>query len=115
MTQRGELNKALTPRERDVAYLIGEAWSNKAIAGRLWLTKRTVESHLYNAAHKLGHTYGDKSRAACDRGTMGVDPPATGEGDELVRMIGFVLGAYVALMAFYAAAIVYSLVLVLGR
>jgi len=44
----------LTGREREVATLAAQGWSNTHIAERLVLSVRTVESHLYHAYAKLG-------------------------------------------------------------
>lgn len=44
----------LTPRERDVLALMAEGRTNIAIARRLWLTSRTVETHVGNILLKLG-------------------------------------------------------------
>ncbi|MCC2593842.1 LuxR C-terminal-related transcriptional regulator [Tessaracoccus sp. OS52] len=44
----------LTRREREVAHLVAEGLSSKAIAERLVLSVRTVESHLYQVFAKLG-------------------------------------------------------------
>jgi ATP/maltotriose-dependent transcriptional regulator MalT len=46
----------LTGREREVATLAAQGWSNIRIAERLVLSVRTVESHLYRAYAKLGVT-----------------------------------------------------------
>ncbi len=43
----------LTPREREVLALMAEGRSNTAIAGRLWLTERTIETHVRNILTKL--------------------------------------------------------------
>ncbi len=45
---------ALTPREREVLALMAEGRSNGSIARRLWLTQRTVETHVGNVMAKLG-------------------------------------------------------------
>ena len=50
--------KAFTPREREIAALIGEGWTNKAIAGRLYVTEKTIDKHLGNIGSKLGHVPG---------------------------------------------------------
>ena len=44
----------LTERERSVLSLMAEGRSNQAIAERLFLTHRTVESHVRNILTKLG-------------------------------------------------------------
>ncbi|PKW27989.1 LuxR family two component transcriptional regulator [Phycicoccus duodecadis] len=43
----------ITPREREVLGLMAEGRSNTAIAGRLWLTERTVETHVRSILTKL--------------------------------------------------------------
>lgn len=45
---------SLTPRERQIALLIGEGASNKVIARRLDITERTVKAHLGSVFSKLG-------------------------------------------------------------
>jgi DNA-binding NarL/FixJ family response regulator len=45
---------ALTKREREVLGLIAEGMSNRAIAGRLVVTDRTVEAHVTQIFQKLG-------------------------------------------------------------
>jgi DNA-binding NarL/FixJ family response regulator len=44
----------LTPREREVLALMAEGRTNAAIAKRLWLTERTVETHVRSILSKLG-------------------------------------------------------------
>lgn len=44
----------LTPRERDVLALMAEGRTNLGIARRLWLTERTVETHVTSILAKLG-------------------------------------------------------------
>lgn len=43
----------LTPRERDVLGLMAEGRTNVGIATRLWLTERTVETHVSAIMNKL--------------------------------------------------------------
>jgi len=44
---------ALTERERSVLGLVAEGLTNQAIAERLWITERTVESHVSKIFAKL--------------------------------------------------------------
>ena len=44
----------LTGREREVLALVAEGLSNRAIAGRLFVTERTVEAHVKQIFQKLG-------------------------------------------------------------
>ena len=44
----------LTPREREVLALMAEGRNNVGIARRLWLTDRTVETHIASIMAKLG-------------------------------------------------------------
>jgi tetratricopeptide (TPR) repeat protein len=44
----------LTAREREVAALIAQGWSNREIAGKLVVSERTVETHVTNILAKLG-------------------------------------------------------------
>lgn len=44
----------LTPRESEVLALMAEGRTNVGIAGRLWLTERTVETHVSSILAKLG-------------------------------------------------------------
>jgi DNA-binding NarL/FixJ family response regulator len=46
----------LTQREREVLSLVAEGMSNKGIAGRLFVTERTVEAHIKQIFLKLGLT-----------------------------------------------------------
>ena len=45
---------ALTDREREVLALLAEGRSNAAIARQLWMTERTVETHVRHIFAKLG-------------------------------------------------------------
>jgi DNA-binding CsgD family transcriptional regulator len=57
----------LSDREREIVTLIGEGLSNGAIAERLTLSKRTVESHIYRAMAKTGATSRDELAAVIPR------------------------------------------------
>ena len=47
---------ALTTREHEVLALMAEGLTNVGIARRLWLTERTVETHIGSILAKLGLT-----------------------------------------------------------
>ncbi len=61
---------ALTPREREMLYLIGEGLSNREIAQALVLSVKTVETHRANLARKLGI----RSRAGLMRLAISANP-----------------------------------------
>ena len=44
----------LSTREREVAVLIGEGWSNRAVARDLFLSERTVQGHVSRVLHAFG-------------------------------------------------------------
>jgi DNA-binding NarL/FixJ family response regulator len=46
--------ESLTPRERDVLALMAEGRTNVGIARRLWVSERTIETHVANIMIKLG-------------------------------------------------------------
>jgi ATP/maltotriose-dependent transcriptional regulator MalT len=45
---------SLTDREREISELITEGLTNKQIAAQLFLSEKTIESHIRNVFHKLG-------------------------------------------------------------
>lgn len=49
-----ETRARLTPAERDTALLASEGYSNKEIAGRMYVSTRTVEARLQHVYSKLG-------------------------------------------------------------
>jgi DNA-binding CsgD family transcriptional regulator len=52
--QRAEDSPLLTRREREIAHLVAEGKTNRDIAAELYLSRRTVESHLARVFAKLG-------------------------------------------------------------
>jgi len=48
--------ESLTPAERDVVRLVSEGLANKDIAARLFVSPRTVQTHLTHIYGKLGLT-----------------------------------------------------------
>ena len=55
----------LTPREREVLALIAEGRSNQGICRALWLSPKTVETHIRGAFEKLGSERHPKTIGAC--------------------------------------------------
>ena len=51
--QRTEVLRTLTPREREVLALMAEGRTNAGIARKLWLSDRTVETHVGSILAKL--------------------------------------------------------------
>jgi DNA-binding NarL/FixJ family response regulator len=68
--RRGEYN--LTQREHDILELLAEGQANREIAGRLYLSEKTVKAHLAAIFRKLGVT--NRTQAAMMAVQMGVGP-----------------------------------------
>ena len=51
---RSAPDAALTPRQLEIAWLIAGDLTNRQIADRLFLSERTVETHITNILNKLG-------------------------------------------------------------
>ena len=62
----------LTAREREVAALIAQGLSNQAIATKLILSERTVETHVASILSKLGHA--SRAQIAAWAATTGLKP-----------------------------------------
>jgi DNA-binding NarL/FixJ family response regulator len=52
--RRADPVAALTPREQEVLALMAEGRSNQGICRALWLSPKTVETHIRSAFSKLG-------------------------------------------------------------
>ena len=66
--------ETLTPREREVLHLVAQGETTPAIAERLGLSPRTVETHRTNLMRKLGlRTQTDLLRYALQRGIIPQD------------------------------------------
>lgn len=64
--------ESLTARERQVLHLAAEGHNNPEIAARLFISRRTVETHRANLMHKLGVTnQAELVRYAMERGLIG--------------------------------------------
>jgi DNA-binding NarL/FixJ family response regulator len=70
----------LTAREREVLELMAEGHTNAGVARRLWLTERTVETHVTSILAKLGlHQTADEHRRVLAVLTwLGVRPGRSG-------------------------------------
>jgi DNA-binding CsgD family transcriptional regulator len=53
----------LTDRQREIVMLIADGLSSRAIAERLTLSVRTVDSHIFRAMSKTGTTSRDELAA----------------------------------------------------
>ena len=48
------IHRELSPRERHVARLIANGWTNRQIGAELGVSERTVDTHVRHVLHKLG-------------------------------------------------------------
>lgn len=58
----GAVPEQLTPREREVVYLVAQGRSNAEVATALWVTPGTIKKHLENIYAKIG--VGSRAAAA---------------------------------------------------
>ncbi len=71
----------LTAREREVLALMAEGRTNAGIARRLWLTDRTVETHVASIMAKLGLRESTENRRVLAVLTwLGLRPTGPGDG-----------------------------------
>jgi DNA-binding CsgD family transcriptional regulator len=62
--------ESLTPAEREIAGLVAEGLTNPAIGARLYISRRTVESHLSHIFTKCGFTNRAQLAAEVSRRTL---------------------------------------------
>jgi DNA-binding CsgD family transcriptional regulator len=70
---RGRHHPALSRREREVAELVARGATNQSIADTLFLSVKTVESHLRNIFAKAGVSSRDALAAAVNRAARSGD------------------------------------------
>lgn len=68
-------SELLSPQEAQIAQLAARGLSNREIGQRLYLSHRTISSHLYRIFPKLGITSRAQLAAAL---SIGADPPTSG-------------------------------------
>ena len=78
-----DVSVSLTPQQLEIAQLTAQGLTNKQIGERLFLSHRTVATHLYQLYPKLGIT----SRAALSDAlaTSAPQPEAAAPPDQLPR------------------------------
>lgn len=64
----------LTPRQREVAELVAIGFPDKAIAGRLGCSVRTVENHVFSIGRALDCDHALSLRVQITRRILGVLP-----------------------------------------
>ena len=72
-----DIYETLTSREREVLQLVAEGHTTPEVAGKLFISPRTVETHRANLLHKLGlRTQTDLFRFALQRGILPMEAKA---------------------------------------
>jgi non-specific serine/threonine protein kinase len=66
--------QALTPRQHEVATLVGQGLSNRQIAGALTIAERTAENHVEHILTKLG--FHSRAQIAAWAAQQGLAPPS---------------------------------------
>jgi DNA-binding CsgD family transcriptional regulator len=67
----------LSPREREVARLVGQGLTNRQIAAALYLSERTAQNHVQHILTKLG--FSNRSQIAAWSSASAADPRPPGE------------------------------------
>ncbi len=73
----GTTTDPLTAREREVAALVAQGLSNRAIASRLVIAERTAEGHVRSILNKLG--FNSRVQVAGWAATHGLHPAPPGQ------------------------------------
>jgi DNA-binding NarL/FixJ family response regulator len=73
----------LTPQQRQIVRLAGDGLTNREIGDRLYLSPRTVSSHLYRSFPKLGVADRHQLRDVIARARMPASARETAESDVL--------------------------------
>jgi DNA-binding NarL/FixJ family response regulator len=73
----GDPLATLTAREREVLAAMAEGRTNMGIARRLWLTERTVETHIGSIMAKLGRAADDESHRRVQAVLVYLGQPST--------------------------------------
>ena len=74
--RRSGARDEMTPQERQIAEMAASGLSNREIGQRLYLSHRTVSSHLYRIFPKLGVKARHELRAALENAYRNSPPPA---------------------------------------
>ena len=76
---------SLTRREREVLALIAAGWSNEGIREALFLSPKTVESHVHSIFSKLGLRRGSQTHARVLAARAWLDAQSSSHGTEALR------------------------------
>ncbi|HWI08895.1 MAG TPA: helix-turn-helix transcriptional regulator [Solirubrobacteraceae bacterium] len=76
---------SLTRREREVLALIAAGWSNEGIREALFLSPKTVESHVHSIFAKLGLRRGSQTHARVLAARAWLDAQSSPIGTEAIR------------------------------
>jgi DNA-binding NarL/FixJ family response regulator len=74
--QPEELSQPLTKREREVLTLVSEGMAHTTIAKTLFISKRTVDVHIYNITLKTGTNSVIEALGVARRAGLLANPPA---------------------------------------
>ena len=74
----------LTPQQRQIARLASDGLTNRQIGDRLFLSPRTVSSHLYRSYPKLGIAARHQLRDVIARASTPMPDPENAERETLI-------------------------------